>query len=167
MANMLEDVAHQIDYGQYLKNIAKRLQDLEFNQFTKEEVASFKGIMLRSSAALLHNGHKSFEKKNEAIAFLGADVVVMTTSVDDDWEYRYHAWCKSLAINSGVLRMLPWESVLCSRGELPGVAQTIRPEASLLEEYSNVRDVVINTLGKGPTPSRRCAELLPAMPRLG
>ena len=116
---------------------------------------------------MLHNGHKSFEKKNEAISFMGADVVVMTTSVDDDWEYRYHARCKSLAINTGTLRMLPWESLLCGRGELPGAAQTVRPETCLLEEYSNVRDVVINTLGNGPTPSRRCAELRPALRRLG
>mgnify|MGYP000450175532 CR=1 FL=1 len=150
LAMMFKDVAHQIDYDQYVRNIDKRLVDLEFNGFTKEEVVSFKGIMLRSSADMLQNGHKSFEKKNEAISFLGADVVVTTTSVDDDWEYRYHAKCKSLALNAVALRMLPWESILYSRGELPGVAQTVRPEASLLEEYSNVGDVVINTLGNGP-----------------
>ena len=42
-----------------------------------------------------------------------------------------------------------WESLLYDIGEVP-VAQTVRPDASLLGDYSNVREVVISFLGKGP-----------------
>ena len=50
----------------------------------------------------------------------------------DEWHFLFLATVKTFAINSGSLRMHPWEALLFKVFEIPGVARAIQVDVSLL-----------------------------------
>lgn len=150
LAVMFAESAKRIDYENFLQLVSQRLKDLEFHEFIESEVRAFKGMMLMQTRAMSAAGRRCTNKTADAILFFGAEIFVARATLDDDWELRFHAKVKSLACNSGVLKLLPWESVLYGTGNVPNTSQTVRPPADLLAEYSNVREVVLRNLGMGP-----------------
>ena len=52
--------------------------------------------------------------------FLTASMKVRLTSFEDDVEFRYQAQIKAVAINTGKVPMLPWESSMWEVGKSLG-----------------------------------------------
>jgi hypothetical protein len=112
----------KVAWGLYVKKIEEQLANLEHNDFLLDEVESFKVLMLRESAALVASGHKLYDKKNASIEHLGQTLKLKLTCPNDEWSFRLAAKLKTVGVNSGVLKKLPWEDVICADGPIPGVA---------------------------------------------
>lgn len=156
VTTMFAEAAKQLDYQQFLQSIGQRLNDLEYNDYSPAQVRDFKTMMVRSTQALVAGGLRSFQKKEVPIGFLGGEVSVVRCAVDDDWEFRYHARIKTVALNVGSLKLLPWESLLLTPGAIPGALTTVQLDASLLGDYANCRDAVLHVMG---TESMTFAEM--------
>lgn len=159
MACNFSEAAKKLDYECFLERVSKGLRDLEFNGFEQSEVESFRHVMLRATAGLVSAAFKSYEKKEMPISFMGAAVMMSRGSLDDEWEFRYSAKIKTLSANGGALRLLPSEAALYKCGDIPGAPQTVRPDAALLSDAANAREVVLRTMASESAfaEMKRCA----------
>ena len=92
--------------------------------------------------------------------FFGEMVDIDAESPNDDWSYRYASALKVAGVNSGILKMLPWERLLFKVGAVPGAPQWNKIPNSELEHIAEARDFVLETLGTDAMTLRQMTELL-------
>jgi hypothetical protein len=147
---MFNEAALKMHYVLFVLSIDQQLKDLEFNNYAVGEVNSFKALMYKEVADLERAGIETFKRKDSVFGWFDREVKTTTTSATDDWQLRLAIRLKFAALNSGVLRLLPWESVLVTPGKVPNAPETIKVASELLEEHANVRDAVCQVIGSKP-----------------
>lgn len=134
--------ARGLTYKQYIDEIDKAMKDLVFHDFAEDEVKAFKHIMRGHVARLEGAGWMNQPCRPAKLVFLDSDIEVATSSLQDQWTLRLAAGVKSTAVNSGSLRLLPWEALLWAPGELHTVNSSSRVPENLLDNYAKARDAV-------------------------
>ena len=80
---------------------------------------------------------------------MGASLKLVVNSLHDDLELRFMSRLKATALNSGVVRMLPWEAALFNKGDIAGSRTTCAVPGELLTDVVNVRDACTRLIGTG------------------
>lgn len=65
----------------------------------------------------------------------------------DEFTFRLNAQVVSIAVNTKVLPMLPWESLFYKPGSIDGVSSTTQLPSDLMVDHQNVREAVTKALG--------------------
>jgi hypothetical protein len=146
---LFDDCAVKMDFQNFLQNIEKRLNDLEHADFGKDEVVDFKGIMNRTTSAMKHHGQKYFDKKTSKLGLLGATVELSLSCLDDEWSFRLAGRIKTVAVNVGLVPLLPWETLMLENGKLRGVRENCPISEDMLKDITNCREACLNFLGNG------------------
>ena len=63
------------------------------------------------------------------------------------WQSIFTNSAKMIAINTGRVKMFPWEAALYAVGQIPGVSTTITIPDDVLRDCLNCRDAVLKLLG--------------------
>ena len=126
-----------------LSRSRKRLDGLEFHDFDLVEVDSFETLTIKDADALESAGLKIYDRKPSIISFLTSEVKNFFHSIKEEAWVRKYSRIKALAINAGLVKLLPWEAPFFERtGAIPGIRTTVKIPDGLLEDIGIVRDAV-------------------------
>ena len=141
----------QLNYANFITNCTEQLNSIEHNDFEYSEYLSFRQVMLAETNALIKQGHKPYAKKATSLEFLGREMEVSVSSIHDEWDLRFKARIKSIAVSTGDLPRLPWERIsFGDSGHLAGLPTVVRIPPKLLESARNAREAAIKaTDGSG------------------
>ena len=135
-------------YHLFIETIERCLKDLEFHDFKMESVNDFKMLITQETQRLCESGFERFQKLGANCNFLTQVMDVPAVGGDGVAKFMFEACWKNVAINTGVVPMLPWEAVLFEVGAISGVAQTIALPECLYQEALNARESCLELLGK-------------------
>ena len=131
----------------FVAKVHQRLRDLEHNDFEVGEVDSYKAEMYREVQMLLSIGHKRYDKWHAKVKHFNKDVGIGIEDPNDEWSFRFDSHLKTVAINSGLLQMLPYEELLFTKGVLENVPAHANLPPPLLEKYKVARDAAKDLIG--------------------
>ena len=134
--------------------IKGKLNDLEHLDFAAGETDSFRKVLSAETKTLMESGHKSFDRKVAVVEFLGVQVHLPVTTLNDDWQLRLAARIKDIALNTGAVPFLPWESLFYSLRSIPNTREVCLMSPELLSDHSNVRKALLKLLGSVPLTFR-------------
>ena len=109
------------------------------HSFDGREVESFKLLMKTQRADLLKHGHKKLERIMTEIQYLGEKLSIVVESPEEEWDMRLSCAVRSCAINSGQIKMLPWEILLFEKDGLPDIPKFLKVPEHLLQQCSAPR----------------------------
>ena len=98
-ALLFRELGLQVAYTEYLVLIKGKLNDLEHFDFAAGETDSFRKVLSAETKTLMESGHKSFDRKVAVVEFLGVQVHLPVTTLNDDWQLRLAARIKDIALN--------------------------------------------------------------------
>ena len=140
----------QMSRGLFKAEVMRRLLDLEHEDFEEKALSGFRELMARGFSNLVNAGHSSYKKYKGEIEYLTTNITIEMETCGDEWEMRFHSHVKTLALNSGLLPLLPWESAIFQPGTMRAVRSHSKIPESLLATYKTVRQAVMEILGTGP-----------------
>ena len=118
----------------------KSLHDLERSDFDEDSVDLWKQDMLNACADLQSIGHNLWQKSSRELQFLNRPIECECEATNDEWEFPFQARIRTIGINNGQLKPLPWEEMLIDFSEgLPGVPRELQLPPVLLAKASAVR----------------------------
>ena len=141
---MFQDAAQRLDVLRMLERVGKELDDLLYHDFDETEVASFNMRCYKEVELLGSLGHAdtcAAEAVN-TVTFLTCRALLPSGSLNDVWQRQFQARVRSIAINSGLLEMHPWEKLLWVAGEIPSLPQAANVPREVLSDAINVRSAV-------------------------
>jgi hypothetical protein len=141
------ELALNMDFIEYVSRVKKSLDDLEHNSFEMAEVQNLRAIMQSEAEKLVAAGARGFDKKLTKVHMFDGEVQCLVQTPFDEFTFRLHARIVSIAVNTGVLPMLPWECVFFKAGAIDGVSTATRLPPELLEDHQNVRAAVLKACG--------------------
>lgn len=130
----------------FKQEVMERLRALEHLDFEESETESFKALMVAGASALQRIGHKIYKRSETTLSFMGRQVIVTLEGVNDEWEFRFAARVRTLALNSGALEPLPWEKVLFPPGSLEGERSFAKIPEALLRDAKAARSAAMQFL---------------------
>lgn len=133
-------------------DVGRGLADLDHVDFATDAVAGFRLAMETRAMELVKLGHSMFEKAISKMTFMGCEMQVAIHTPHDEFEYRLMAHIKSCIVNSGLVEMLPWESLLFERGSIAGVPQHANVPPALYAALATAREVARDFVGAAPMP---------------
>ena len=142
-ALLFRELGLQVAYTEYLVLIKGKLNDLEHLDFAAGETDSFRKVLSAETKTLMESGHKSFDRKVAVVEFLGVQVHLPVTTLNDDWQLRLAARIKDIALNTGAVPFLPWESLFYSLRSIPNTREVCLMPPELLSDHSNVRKALL------------------------
>ena len=105
-ALLFRELGLQVGYTEYLILIKEKLSDLEHMDFSAGETESFRQVLSAETKSLMESGHKSLDRKVAIVEFLGVQIQLPVTTLNDDWQFRLAARIKDLALNTGAVPIL-------------------------------------------------------------
>lgn len=106
----------------YVEKIDSQLRNVEHLDFSCAEVEAFKEMMLREVGLLLQAGHNRYDWWTSKAQYPSMELSIEMEDPNGEWSYRLDSYLKTLAVNSGMLAMLPHEALLFQAGNIQGVA---------------------------------------------
>ena len=145
---MFQDASGRLDFINYYALVKKSIQELEYHSYAPGEVSAFKKRMYAEVSLIKDFGHFDGEElpDGHGVTFAGRVLKVPTTNLNDLWQYPLWVSKKLAAMNSGEIKLLPWEKLLWAVGHIPGAPQTLTVPAEFLDDVTNVRDAVTKAL---------------------
>ena len=145
----------RIERAQFELKADKSLKDVEYHQFSKDEVAAYFAIMRRSVDCLVQAGHAAFESKATVmVSWLTVEISCPNTGMQDRWTYPLVARAKQIELSNGGLLRLPWESLLFGAADaiadLP-VSVRIPMDLDMMVEAANAREGCMKCFKAGAT----------------
>ena len=125
----------------YVKDIQKRLDELELQDFSVSEVNSFKMIMNAHSGTLDEPVWNACLNSSIAIDCLGATQQTKLVHPNDHWSYRLAATIKTNAVSNGKLRRTLWETwMFGDTFVLANVPENTHIDEALIFDAENARE---------------------------
>ena len=153
-ALLFRELGLQVGYTEYLILIKEKLNDLEHMDFSLGESESFRKVLSAETKSLMEGGHKSFDRKVAQVEFLSVQIHLPVTTLNDDWQFRLAARIKDIALNTGAVLFLPWESLFYDIRGIPNTREVCLMPPELLKDYANVRKTLLKLLGSVPLTFR-------------
>ena len=125
-ALLFRELGLQVGYTEYLILIKEKLDDLEHMDFSLGESESFRKVLSAETKSLMEGGHKSFDRKVAQVEFLSVQIHLPVTTLNDDWQLRLAARIKDIALNTGAVLFLPWESHFYDIRGIPNTREACR-----------------------------------------
>merc|ERR1712217_609738 len=85
------------------------------------------------------------------VTFLVELTPVNFASLNDYWNWPLEARLRSLAVQLGHVKRLPWEVLVFGDGPIPGLPLAVRMDPKTVEDDSNSRDAVLEAFAKYKT----------------
>jgi hypothetical protein len=140
----------QVAVALFRTDVSHKLQDLIHNDFTEDEVSSFKDLMRKQASNVEKVLHPAVYKGGAEVEFLGELCKeVLVESVNDEWELRLWAATKSVGINTGAIKKLPWEALIFT-GPIKDLPTVCPIPVSLLNEVAPGRDSLQDLFADAP-----------------
>ena len=147
---LFSDEARQIEGLQFVREIDKRIYDLECESFEPDEVASFKRIMYAHAEAFDCETAATFDGKELTLPFIGHDICTSISVPNDEWRFRLDSRIKTLAVSMKKVPRTPWEIMLYGEdGRIPNTPEFVDIPDSLLYDIRNARDYLLDVIGPG------------------
>jgi len=146
---MFKDELVKVRHSLFLAQVEERIDGLANIDFDVEEETQFRSQMRTAVKELVRLGEAAHEKTTTEASFLGTREVVTVKNGNDGWEVKLVARKRTLLVNAGRMRRMPWES-LCFNFDtdgIPGVDQFNRMPAGTEDELSAGRDAALDYLG--------------------
>lgn len=132
----------------FIKDILRRLCDVEMANFDLDELDDFKKIMYHSAEALDQEVWKTFDHEVHDVSFLTGSVEAVINVPHDEWQFRLDSRIKTLAIsNCDIPRTIYEKHLYGETTPIPGVPTTVQIPPTLLFDLANAREYVNKMLG--------------------
>ena len=142
--------ARQIEGLQFVREIDRRIYDLECESFEPGEVTSFKRIMYAHAESFDSETAATFDGKDLTLPFIGHDICTCISVPNDEWSYRLQSRIKTLAVSLKKVPRMPWEIMLYGEdGRIPNTPEFVDIPDSLLYDIRNSRDYLLDVIGPG------------------
>ena len=138
------------ELSSYIAEIERRLITLEDENFSDEELHSFKTLCMHQAEALDESHWRRQDSScNLSVTFCTALVTAPQQNPNDEWAARLDARVKTLLISNGDVPRFSWESALYGSGPLENIPRTVKVPERMKLDISNGREFVFRLLGDG------------------
>ena len=150
------------DRSCYISEIENRLVTLEDENFSDEEMSSFRQICMHQAEALDVEAWRSCDENLQTRAtFLSSIVLAPQLNPNDEWNHRLQARVKTLCVSQCLVKRFPWEVALFgASAPLDGCPTTVSVPERLVLDIANAREFVFSKLGDGWNSLAKCRELV-------
>jgi len=128
----------------FRQNIDKRIEALEDVNYADTDYQSYKDLTDADIKVLKAGGYQLDEVVD--FKFLNFTCSRQMNSFYDVRDIALAGRIKSVALNAGDLKLLPFEDALFEVGHIPNYRQTVRVPKGYLKNYANARDAVLKLL---------------------
>ena len=142
-------LATKLNFSQFLKAVATELDTLEFLDFSLDSVNDFNRLMKTNVDNLIKTGYERFKKLNFDITFCNSKLTMRCLGPADIPAFAFESLVRSIAVQRGDVKLLPWEEVLFETGKIDNVPSTFSVPERFLEKCSNARDTALSYLKDG------------------
>jgi hypothetical protein len=146
-ASLFAHEARDLAYDCLVKKCDSQIESMIHNDFPKEDVVAFTTIM-RIETKKLDNAvlQEGLAKKNLQ-PWCGEQVIVQLSTSEQMFQGRLFSMAKLMAISSGQLPRLPWETLLYGVECLPGGLTTSTVPVHLIADALNCRNALLARWG--------------------
>ena len=137
------------EHGLYVSEVARRLCELETQNFEETERQSFRRVCSHMAEALDREVWKAFDGEDLKIEFLDDFCKAVQTNPNDVWQLSEQARLKSLAISLNKVKRYPYETLLFNHAPLPNYPQAVDMPDGHLFDIRNGREFMHDRLGEG------------------
>ena len=124
----------------FLEKLRTQLRDLESSDFAPDADKLFQEYITDQSQRLRNEGHRRGAKKwATTIKYLGHEVPYSCDYAGDQWEHEYWARLKTILVNNGQLKALPWERLLCVPGQIQDTPTQLKIADSVADQFYSLR----------------------------
>ena len=141
------DLAAKMNLSNFLVEVKQQVKCLDDNNFGFEDTKNYDTVCNGKADSLTASGFGQFEKLKFNLPFLTVTLEQVCQGPKDVILNFRMAALTTVAINTGVLPMLPWEQLLFQPGNINGVSATMKVDATPLRQKINCRDYLIKLLG--------------------
>lgn len=149
--NLFAEQSARLDNNLFLQTARQRVRDLEHLDFSEVEVANYERIMVAESRRLWENGHVNFERRQVSVEFLGAPMNVLACDPTEMWLLMLMARVKTIAVHTGQVPALPWETTMMEAAPLELVPELLTLSEKLVRDSTVCRKAALKVLGSAKT----------------
>ena len=142
-------LASKLNFSQFLKAVTTELRTLEFHDFKSESVNDFNRLMKINVDNLVKTGYARFKKLFYDVNFCNSKLTMNCLGPADIPAFAFEGLVRSIAVQRGDVKLLPWEEVLFETGKIENVPSTFSVPEQFLEKCSNARDTALSYLRDG------------------
>ena len=145
---------------QYSRSISQKLKDVEHLNFESTAVQGWKTVFKQGSQQLVAMGADVYDNIDCDILFLGKKVRIQVHTPFDEALRALDGSLMSVGINSGALKMMPWEALCFNKGEVPDTMAQIELPPKLLAPLQPSRRAILDFLPAPPYTLKEMKNIL-------
>lgn len=130
------------------KRIHRDIKSLYHNDFATGEVSVVRKAVLEEMYTMKKTVKSSSAKCRADFPYMSTIVALEMKKLDEEWDFRFAAEVKTLAVSGNHFARLPWERLLWGdKGPIPGVPAHAKIPPKLLDGFMAARTALIEYFG--------------------
>jgi len=144
--------AQKVQFQDYLDTVRKRILEVELDDVSVDGYNGLKEVMLLQVKGMVRLGHACWRKKHPVpVVFLCEPTIIDYGSLNDYWNWPLQGRFRSLGVQLGLSKRLPWERAVYGDGLIPGLPQAVRMDPKVVEDDITSRNSVLEAFAKYKT----------------